>query len=284
MNTFIKYMPLLKVNEGRREIEGIICSESLDREGERMDYSSSKPNFIAWSNQISKATGGKNLGNLREMHGLKAVGVGRAINFDDAAHNIRMQFRIVDDSCWAKCLTGCLNSFSIGGQYQKKWKGADGTMWYQALPAEVSVVDAPANADCSFELIHANGSREMRKFHKIGDPSMAKFHEYADALIAKYAKANPDQFRDGDTGKWSLTPDKYRQEASQLRAMAAQESSTIFGDQGKAEAYIYAAQMNEQLADRLEGIERETDEVSTLMDAKIDKMLRDARKSGNAAW
>src|SRR6266700_3658579 len=90
------FAQLAKIDEAKREVYGVATAEMVDKEGEIFDYQSSKPYFKSWSDEIAKATDGKSLGNVREMHEPSAVGKLVAIAFDDDLRQIRVGARIVD--------------------------------------------------------------------------------------------------------------------------------------------------------------------------------------------
>jgi hypothetical protein len=157
------FAQISKIDEARREVWGIATSEIVDKEGEVFDYQTSKPYFKAWSDEISKATDGKSLGNVREMHEPSAVGKLVEIGFDDELKEVRVGARIVDDEAWRKCAQGVYTGFSIGGTYVKAWKEGEYTR-YTAKPVEISVVDNPCNPGAHFTAVKADGSWEVRKF------------------------------------------------------------------------------------------------------------------------
>jgi hypothetical protein len=194
-NTFKKILQLTKIDEGKREIEGIISAESPDKENEVLDYASSKPAFQEWSAGIEKATNGKSLGNIRVMHGLLACGKIVALDFNDSLKTIRMRGRIIDDDSWRKCLEGIYSGLSIGGAYTKTWRGADGYTHYTPKIAEVSIVDNPALPDATFSLVRADGRIELCKFSEAPRrnppkratpvPSDKEIDDYIDKWIPK---------------------------------------------------------------------------------------------------
>lgn len=158
---------ITKVDEASRTVEGVIADETPDKSGEIFDYAKSKPHFLAWSEGIAKATEGKNLGNVRVMHGNTVAGVTKELNFDDAAKAIAVKAHIADDNEWNKTLAGCYTGFSIGGRYGAKWD--DGNLKrYEAIPSEYSLVDLPCNPSAQFTVIKADGSQELRKFEADG--------------------------------------------------------------------------------------------------------------------
>ncbi len=163
MKSLTLFARLAKVDEARREVWGVATAEMVDKEGEILDYESSKPYFKAWSDEISKATDGRSLGNVREMHEPSAVGKLIAIDFVDQEKEVRVGAKIIDDTAWQKCREGVYTGFSIGGAYVKAWK--DGQyMRFTANPAEISVVDNPSVPGAHFTAVKADGQVEVRKF------------------------------------------------------------------------------------------------------------------------
>jgi hypothetical protein len=157
------FASLTKIDEARREVSGLATAEIVDKEGELFDYESSKPYFRAWTDEMAKATEGKSLGNVREMHQPSAVGKLTGIAFDDEMKQISVTARIVDDVAWQKCIQGVYTGFSIGGSYVKVWRDGEFTR-YTANPAEISVVDNPCNPGAHFTAVKADGTIEVRKF------------------------------------------------------------------------------------------------------------------------
>lgn len=157
------FAQLAKVDEAKHEVWGVATAEVVDKEGEIFDYDSSKPYFKSWSDEIAKATDGRSLGNVREMHEPSAVGKLVALDFDDDLKEIRVGARIVDGVAWQKCSAGVYTGFSIGGSYVKTWQDGDFTR-FTAKPVEISIVDNPCVPDAHFTAVKADGSCEVRKF------------------------------------------------------------------------------------------------------------------------
>lgn len=152
-----------KVDETKHEVWGVATAEMVDKDGEIFDYDSSKPFFKAWSDEISKATDGKSLGNIREMHEPSAVGKLVAISFDDELKQIPVGAKIVDDIAWKKCMEGVYTGFSIGGKYENAWKDGE-YVRFTAKPYEISIVDNPCVPGAHFTAVKADGKVEVRKF------------------------------------------------------------------------------------------------------------------------
>ena len=163
MKSLKLFAQIAKIDELLHEVWGVATAEVIDKEGEIFDYASSKPYFEKWSDEIAKATDGKSLGNVREMHAPSAVGKLVAISFDDQVKQIIVGARIVDSEAWQKCLLGVYTGFSIGGAYVKAWKDGE-YVRFTANPVEISVVDNPCVPGAHFTAVKADGTCEVRKF------------------------------------------------------------------------------------------------------------------------
>ena len=172
------FVPITKVDVGRRLVYGAIAEEVPDKSGEIMDYATAKPQFEAWSSEIAKASGGRSVGNLRAMHGQVAAGKLETISFDDDAKRIEACGKVVDDAEWNKVLEGVYTGFSMGGKYVKRWKDANDPSLtrYTPKPLEVSLVDNPCIPTATFEVVKEDGSSELRKFRT----AHPQFVTYAD--------------------------------------------------------------------------------------------------------
>jgi hypothetical protein len=161
------FVPLTKVDEEQRLVYGTITQEILDKSGEMMDYTLSKPNFEKWSNDIHSASGGLSKGNVRVMHGLQVAGKLTELDFDDDNQAIDVCAKVVDDGEWEKVLEGCYTGFSVGGKYGKTWKETvDGNTIkkFEAIPNEVSLVDNPCVPSATFSLVKADDAEEEIEF------------------------------------------------------------------------------------------------------------------------
>jgi hypothetical protein len=175
MLNFRKFWPLAKVDEATRTVYGVVTGERPDRDDEVLHYTSTVPYYKDMNEEFSKATDGKSIAPLREMHQLKAAGVGKSIDFRDANRQIAMGFKVVDDDAWKKVMEGVYTGFSQGGNYVKTWrapytdpatKQTREYTWYTAKPGEISLVDSPCLKEARFELVKANGMSEQREFKK----------------------------------------------------------------------------------------------------------------------
>lgn len=205
MDHLALFVPLRKVDAKQRIIYGTAVVEVADRVDEIFDYASSKPEFEKWSNDVSKSSGGKSLGNVRSMHGKIAAGKLTDIGFDDERKAIDIVAKIVDDDEWKKVEEGVYTGFSIGGRYLKRWTDGD-LKRYTAQPSEISLVDLPCVPTATFSLIKIDGSEELRKFQiKAAEDAKADAATQAEPdfitndMIAKRAEA----IAKTDGGKWS---------------------------------------------------------------------------------
>lgn len=166
--TISYFIPLTKADETTREVWGFAAVEQPDVQREILDYELSKPNFLAWSERISRATGGKSKGNVRALHKGALAAVGKLIHFEpvDDKKAFWVGAKIVDDEAWNKVVEGVFTGFSVGGGYGKRFPDSlmKGYTRYEALPRELSLVDVPAAPDARFELIKSGGEVEQREF------------------------------------------------------------------------------------------------------------------------
>jgi hypothetical protein len=167
---------ILKVDEERRTVIGRAVQEVPDKSGEIFDYESSKPHFQAWSADVSAATGGASLGNVREMHANVAAGKVTDITFDDHERAIDVAIKVVDDNSWRKVLQGIFTGLSIGGRYLRRVPDViDGQMVtrYTAAPTEISLVDSPCVPTARFfDILKRDGSIRRVAFQHQSEVSM----------------------------------------------------------------------------------------------------------------
>jgi hypothetical protein len=190
------FAQLTKVDVEKRLVYGRAAQEVADKSGEIMDYASSKPNFEKWSADVSAASDGQSLGNLRAMHGKVAAGKLTQIEFNDAANAIDVCCKVVDNNEWDKVLEGVYTGFSIGGAYAKRWddpveksEGGKALIRYTADPSELSLVDRPCIPTSKFfRILKADGVVEEVEFKapviKKGDLQV----QGSDAEVIAFAK------------------------------------------------------------------------------------------------
>jgi hypothetical protein len=216
------FAQLSKVDEAKRLVYGIAAQQVPDLSGELMDYASSKPHFAKWSEQVSKDTDGKSLGNLRAMHGKVAAGKLTQINFNDADLSVEVCAKVVDDNEWKKVLEGVYTGFSIGGSYvgEKKIEKVDGkdVARYTAAPNELSLVDRPCIPTAKFfEVQKADGTLNKVEFKAAPDDAVIQgtpeeVDEFCKALnsgglsLGELLKAMPDFIAAKKKGKGGEKP------------------------------------------------------------------------------
>lgn len=192
MNDFNLYCPISKINEEKRTVAGWATTESVDKQGEIVDYAGSKEAFSNW---------GK---NIREMHEPKAVGKAVEIIPDDDSKKMWVEAYISKgaEDTWQKVKDGTLTGFSIGGQTVHKNVqivkdlATGGSRTVTRITKyrlnELSLVDNPANAGCSFELVKSIDGVPFQTaivedsnrlvITEAEDPLMAEIHSHRDKV------------------------------------------------------------------------------------------------------
>lgn len=156
------FIPLMKADAAQRLVYGCF-DETPDRAGEICDYATAKPAFESWSAELSKASDGKSLGNIRGQHSNIAAGKLTEITFDDDLKKVGFVAKIVDDNEWRKVEEGVYTGFSPGGRYAKRWQ--DGAhRRYTPDVRELSIVDVPCNPAAGFTMVKADGAEEQVGF------------------------------------------------------------------------------------------------------------------------
>jgi hypothetical protein len=161
---------ITKVDARQRLVYGRATQEVVDKSGEIFDYGRSKPHFQKWSGDIAAATKAagqeESLGNVRAMHKDIVAGKLTEIVFDDAEKAIDVCAHIDDEAQWERVANGVYTGFSIGGKYADRWPDAENPKLkrFEAIPAEISLVDNPCVPTATFEMIKADGGTELRKF------------------------------------------------------------------------------------------------------------------------
>ena len=192
-----KIEQIVEQPDGTCEVRGIAAIEELDSAGEILDYAGSKEAFDDWSRQAQERSKNQNFGPVRVMHGKIAAGkVTEPIIHDDANKCFRVVVKVVDPVEVMKTKQSIYNSFSIGGDYAKrwpdtviKWRGKPAQRYIPSL-VEISLVDAGAQPSANFDYVKVDGTHELRKFHESpADAVLAKLDEYAQAVRDEFSKA-----------------------------------------------------------------------------------------------
>lgn len=166
------------------EFTGVMTSETPDDSQEVIDLPGSRDYIEAWSQSTYKRSKGKSFGNVREMHGLSAVGkLTAAPVFDMDRRTVTVQGVIVDPIAKRKTEEGVYLGLSIGGRYVKRSRHPTlpGITQYVADPTEVSLVDTPCNPDAEMQLIDSTGAMKLVKFR--ASPTMSATPPVDDVLL-----------------------------------------------------------------------------------------------------
>jgi hypothetical protein len=145
------FVPFSKVEpqeDGSVVVRGIATVEEIDKVGEVVTFEASKKAFAEMSEEVSKATDGLSLGNLRSMHQAIAAGKIRQWSANDATRSIEIEGLVVDPIEAKKAVERVYTGLSIGARdVVREVSTYDG----KSVPAivsyslsEVSLVDRPA--------------------------------------------------------------------------------------------------------------------------------------------
>jgi cation transport regulator ChaB len=161
------FVPITKYDAAKQLVYGTIAAEVPDKSKEIMDYDTAKKAFQTWSDEISKASDGKSLGNVRVMHQPIVGGKMVSIDFDDEKKTISGVSKILNTEAERLIAEGALTGFSIGGGYAKRWQDPTDKSLRRYTPsiAEVSYVDNPCIPGATFEYVKTDGTTELRKFN-----------------------------------------------------------------------------------------------------------------------
>ena len=229
------FIPLTKVDTVERLVYGKAADETPDLMKEIFDYDSSKPFYEAWSENASKTSDGKSLGNVRAMHGKVAAGKLTVFDLQDSTKTIEVAAKIVDDNEWEKVMEGVYTGFSVGGSYVRKWADAalKGFKRYTHKPLEISLADLPCNPSATFEAVKAAGEVEQIAF-KVApredvNPKEGK-EKYGDV-----------EFADEKNKKYPLDTKAHVRAAASYFGMPKNREKYSAEDQKKIDAKIEAA-------------------------------------------
>lgn len=166
MTNFNMTFPIDMVKKEERIVTGIATADNVDKVGDLVDFSASLDAFKNWQ------------GNIREMHA--PVAVGKAISYkpikmkgaDGEEYNaIQVEAYISKgaESTWQKVLDGTLRAFSIGGKILKKemmqnkvHNGRPIHVIKEYNLGELSLVDNPANAMATIDLVKKNDDGDLK--------------------------------------------------------------------------------------------------------------------------
>lgn len=166
MTDFNLSFPIDMVKKEQRIVSGIATADNIDKVGDLVDFNASLDAFKNWQ------------GNIREMHA--PIAVGKAISYkpikvkgaDGQEYNaIQVEAYISKgaESTWQKVLDGTLRAFSIGGKILKKemmqgksYNGRPVSVIKEYNLGELSLVDNPANAIATIDLVKKNDDGDLK--------------------------------------------------------------------------------------------------------------------------
>ena len=134
------YCEIQKIDPVQRLVYGYASTGALDSQGEKVGRQAildAFPDYMKWA-------------NVREMHQPRAVGIVKTGEVDDTG--LFVCAKIIDKDAWEKVEEKVYKGFSIGG---KRIEKIDDTVTKLRL-TEISLVDRPANPECTFSLFKAD--------------------------------------------------------------------------------------------------------------------------------
>jgi hypothetical protein len=258
-------------------VYGLVTAQIPDQDGEVMDYDSTAPFYKALNERFSKATDGKSIGPLREMHQLSAVGVGKSIEFDDKAKTIHMAFKVVDDVAWNKVVERVYTGFSQGGSYVKTWRD-NGVLYYTADPTEVSLVDNPCLSEATYDYVKADGTTELCKITPTAPPAadvltidFAKLKSQAKGKLAKGMYTVQDMARLIESLKWMQTDVLYERDYEGDDSPMPEKLAQLLRDAVACFMEMADEESKELLAGLEKGVKNMTPEEIKALEAKVKK-------------
>lgn len=161
-----------KVDKRNRMVTGVATADNIDQEDDIIDFEASQEAFKSW------------IGNIREMHGSKAVG--KAVNSKEVmvkaeTGEVFSGFEVTSyiskgaNDTWEKILDGTLTGYSIGGRVLEKVKefhkskGKVVSRIKKYVLTELSVVDNPCNPLAAFTMIKGVGGGDMTATDLVAD-------------------------------------------------------------------------------------------------------------------
>jgi hypothetical protein len=168
-----------------RIVSGVMTDETLDLDGEIVDYDAAKKAATDWF---------RDWANVREQHSSNAIGTGIGMVADDVSRQIRTTIEVVDPLAIVKIDKGVLKGQSIGMRGGRKLVDAKAPKgrWVGFTQVEDSIVDRPANPTAKFA---------VTKSAKDGSMEIGEAMYLDDDEIHKIATATQDKLAAGDSGK-----------------------------------------------------------------------------------
>jgi HK97 family phage prohead protease len=140
------YGDIQKVDAEQRMVWGYASTEAVDASGEvilKSAIEDALEDYLKWA-------------NIREMHGLSAVGTAEEATVDDKG--LYIGAKVVDNAAWAKVQARVYRGFSVGGKTLARDPKNRKIITKIALH-EISLVDRPQNPEARFDVWKAAGHR-----------------------------------------------------------------------------------------------------------------------------
>lgn len=145
------FLPIMKIDKDKRTVTGYASTEAKDSDGEIVKLDAVKaalPDYMKW-------------GNIREMHGLSAVGTAEEANFD--RKGLLLTAKISDDRAWQKVVDNVYKGFSVGGRVKSRDPSNNHIITAIGM-TEISLVDRPSNPECKFKTAIAKREKDTEPF------------------------------------------------------------------------------------------------------------------------
>lgn len=205
-----------KAEDGTLMVDGVASTGNRDDDGEIITSEAMKaalPDFMKWA-------------NLREMHQPIAAGAIKAMSVDTDGKT-QITAHVVDAGSVLKVETGVLKGFSVRGSISRN--ANDKTIIEAIKLSEVSLVDRPANPECTITVVKMKqgGLDEVVKgLYTVG--SFAQTIQDLDYL------AQSTQYEADYEGDGSTIPAQIKALVSSacgiLRALVAEETAELTGE------------------------------------------------------
>jgi HK97 family phage prohead protease len=165
------YAAITKLDDEHRVVTGYASTEALDCQGEivkREALAAALPDYLKYA-------------NIREMHGLSAVGVAHQAQIDDKG--LYLTANIVDPLAWHKVKAGVYKGFSIGGRVTARDEQNPHMITGLDLN-EISLVDRPANPEAMIDAWKVCGEPLAKEGRRNSAEDQAKLDAAHDAIVA----------------------------------------------------------------------------------------------------
>jgi phage head maturation protease len=191
LSLFTMFAPITKFEsqpDGSMIVTGLATTETVDAQGEIVDFEASEKAFSEWP------------GNIREMHQEIAVGKKLDVLIDRKTRQVGVRAKISAGAkdTQEKVKDGTLTGYSIGGTVnpggrvaQKLDDGTDVVRLKDYKLVELSLVDRPANPDSTISVVKRNVATEILAKENDMPPKEEPTEEEAvETKVKPYEKVN----------------------------------------------------------------------------------------------